>query len=78
MVYVVDKKKNAAFKGAEGHITADLIKQHLPPPSDDHLILVCGPPGMMKAMSGDKAPVSVPTFSTPGDHALQHNAQYNC
>jgi len=33
-----------------------MLKTHLPPPSADHLILVCGPPGLMKHVSGDKAP----------------------
>lgn len=28
---------------------------NIPPPSDDNLILVCGPPPMYKALSGDKA-----------------------
>lgn len=27
-----------------------MIKEHCPPPADDHLILVCGPDPMVKAM----------------------------
>ena len=52
--YVVDKASSDKWSGAVGHVTADLVKKLLPPPSDDHLILVCGPPPMMKAISGDK------------------------
>lgn len=39
-----------------GYITPALLKEHMPPPSDDSLVLVCGPPPMMKALSGDKLP----------------------
>lgn len=42
--------------GGVGYITKDMIKQHLPPPDKDNLIMVCGPPGMMDAISGNKAP----------------------
>ena len=28
----------------------------MPPPTDDNLVMVCGPPGLMKVVSGDKAP----------------------
>ena len=27
-----------------------MIKEHLPPPGDDAVILMCGPPGMIGAM----------------------------
>ena len=44
------------WEGGVGYLTPELAKQQLPKPSDDNLILVCGPPPMMKAISGDKAP----------------------
>lgn len=53
--YVVDKKEDPSFEGSEGYITEWVLRRHVPPPSDDSLILVCGPPPMMKAISGDKA-----------------------
>ncbi|CAL5228522.1 g11674 [Coccomyxa viridis] len=53
--YVVDKPSSWFWRGGKGHIDADMVKQQLPPPSDKNLILVCGPPPMMKALSGDKA-----------------------
>jgi len=54
--YVVIEKNTSYWKGDIGFITADLVKKYLPNQSDENLILVCGPPPMMKAISGDKAP----------------------
>lgn len=58
--YVVDKVPNpirgAFWGGSVGYVTEDVVAKHCPPPADDHLILVCGPPPMMNAISGDKAP----------------------
>lgn len=51
---MVDKKTSPAFVGSEGYITDEVLKAHAPPPSDDSMILVCGPPPMMKAISGEK------------------------
>lgn len=34
------------WKGGVGFITKEMIKEHLPAPSDDTLILMCGPPVM--------------------------------
>ena len=39
-----------------GFITKDLLAAHMPPPADSSLIMVCGPPPMLKAVSGDKLP----------------------
>ncbi|KAG4930179.1 hypothetical protein AAZX31_17G112900 [Glycine max] len=52
--YTVDNPtKN--WRGGAGYISKDVVVKGLPSPSDDTLILVCGPPGMMKAISGEKA-----------------------
>lgn len=52
--YTVDTpSKN--WMGGTGHISKDMAVKGLPAPSDDTLILVCGPPGMMEHISGDKA-----------------------
>ncbi|BDA51006.1 NADH-cytochrome b5 reductase 2 [Coccomyxa sp. Obi] len=53
--YVVDKPSSFFWRGGKGYITADIVKAQLPAPSDDNMILVCGPPPLMKAISGDKA-----------------------
>ncbi|KAH7850023.1 hypothetical protein Vadar_026632 [Vaccinium darrowii] len=52
--YTVDNpSKN--WKGGSGYISKDMVVKGLPAPSDDTLILVCGPPGLMNHISGDKA-----------------------
>ncbi|WJX95755.1 NADH-cytochrome b-5 reductase-like protein [Trifolium repens] len=52
--YTVDNPtKN--WKGGAGYISKDMVVKGLPAPSDDTLVLVCGPPGMMKHISGEKA-----------------------
>ncbi|KAK9902007.1 hypothetical protein WJX75_001000 [Coccomyxa subellipsoidea] len=53
--YVVDKPTSFFWRGGKGYITEDTVRKHLPAPSDDNLILVCGPPPLMRAISGDKA-----------------------
>ncbi|GAB4819014.1 hypothetical protein N2152v2_006060 [Parachlorella kessleri] len=54
--YVVDKANSKGWKGGVGYITSGMLQDHLPPPGDKSLVLVCGPPPMMKAISGDKLP----------------------
>lgn len=54
--YIVDKTDNKAWGGSVGYITKDLLAKLMPPPADDSLVLVCGPPGLMNAVSGDKLP----------------------
>lgn len=36
------------WKYSSGFVTADMIKEHLPPPGEATLILVCGPPRMVQ------------------------------
>lgn len=43
-----------AWRGSTGYVNQEMVETHLPPPSDDCMIMVCGPPPMMKAISGDK------------------------
>ncbi|KAJ8379868.1 hypothetical protein SKAU_G00006460 [Synaphobranchus kaupii] len=33
---------------SQGFISADMISEHLPPPADDNLVLMCGPPPMIQ------------------------------
>lgn len=55
MTYIVDKASSKGWQGETGYITKDLLARTMPPPSADSLVLVCGPPPMMAALSGDKA-----------------------
>ncbi|CAK9169158.1 unnamed protein product [Ilex paraguariensis] len=52
--YTVDNPTKD-WRGGAGYISKDMVVKGLPGPSDDTLILVCGPPGLMKHISGDKA-----------------------
>lgn len=47
----VDKAEEG-WTGPTGHVNASLIEAHLPKPSEDSVIFVCGPPGMMN-VSGE-------------------------
>lgn len=52
--YVLEKPA-ADWQGGKGYITKELLKQVLPEPKDgDFKVFVCGPPGLMKAVSGSK------------------------
>lgn len=57
--YVVDKPNwgGIFWKGGVGYVTRDMLAAHMPAATlgNDALIMVCGPPGMMNAVSGDKA-----------------------
>ncbi len=44
------------WNGETGFVSRDMIQKYLPAPSASTLIYVCGPPGMMNAISGNKAP----------------------
>lgn len=51
--YTVDNPSNN-WKGGVGYVSKDMVVKGLPSPGDDTLVLVCGPPGMMKHVSGEK------------------------
>jgi cytochrome-b5 reductase len=54
VLYLLDKPP-ANWKGGSGYVTAAMLKETMPTPNEKHLVLVCGPPGMMEAVSGGKA-----------------------
>ncbi|XP_056591235.1 NADH-cytochrome b5 reductase 3 [Triplophysa dalaica] len=45
--FTVDKAP-ADWEYSQGFINAEMIQEHLPPPSDDCMILMCGPPPMIQ------------------------------
>ncbi len=51
--FIASEDKSSSFK--PGFINIDELRQ-LDGPSPKHKVFVCGPPGMMKAISGTKAP----------------------
>lgn len=36
------------WRGLKGHVTEDIVKEHLFPPMEENLVLLCGPPAMMQ------------------------------
>lgn len=52
--YVLDKAPKS-WKGNTGYISKELLKTVLPEPKEENIkVFVCGPPGLMKAISGNK------------------------
>jgi cytochrome-b5 reductase len=52
--YVLDNPPQN-WSGGKGFITKDLLKTVLPEPKDENIkVFVCGPPGMMNSISGNK------------------------
>ncbi|CAF0931828.1 unnamed protein product [Brachionus calyciflorus] len=45
--YTIDKSVQSDWSYDIGFVNEDMIAKHLPPPSDDTLILMCGPPPMI-------------------------------
>lgn len=54
--YYILSQAPANWMGGVGHVTKEMIKAFMPPPHRvlDSIILVCGPPKFMEAVSGDK------------------------
>lgn len=54
--YIVSKAKwgGLLWKGSTGVISEAIAKAHLPAPAPDTALYVCGPPGFMAAVSGNK------------------------
>ncbi|KAJ1983179.1 NADH-cytochrome b5 reductase [Dimargaris verticillata] len=60
-VYYTLDNPEVAWKLGRGFITKEMAKEHLPEPStssNDMKLFVCGPPPMVKAISGSKASMS--------------------
>lgn len=45
------------WKGHVGHLNADVLRQRMPPPKDKNIVFVCGPPGYMQYLCGEKPSV---------------------
>lgn len=46
--YTVDRPPAGDWKHSVGFINAEMCRKHLPSPSEDTMLLVCGPPPMIK------------------------------
>lgn len=49
--YVIEKNVPTGWKYGVGYITQKMIEDHCPPPSQDSMLLWCGPPPMVDAMA---------------------------
>ena len=49
-----EELEESSWTGARGLITRELIEAHLPAPTDDVVIFVCGPPGMYESLCGPR------------------------
>uniref|UniRef100_A0A7S4T701 NADH-cytochrome b5 reductase n=1 Tax=Alexandrium monilatum TaxID=311494 RepID=A0A7S4T701_9DINO len=47
-------KHGREWKGLKGRIGPELIKQHTAPPSEDVLVMICGPPAMYDTLCGPR------------------------
>lgn len=58
VVAKLDNRDRVSFAGNvyEGYVSEKVIADTMPAPSSDSRILVCGPPGFMDAVSGNKTP----------------------
>lgn len=52
--YFVDKAAESWKDGTVGYITTEVLKKHLPAPSGDLKVFVCGPPPLYQSVSGAK------------------------
>ena len=46
--YTVDRPPAGGWGYSTGFITSEMIAAHLPPPGEDTVVLMCGPPPMVK------------------------------
>lgn len=53
--YTIDQP-SADWKGDTGHVNEQMLRKYMAAPNTNTLVFVCGPPGFMKHISGDKAP----------------------
>lgn len=44
--YTIDRSSES-WKYSTGYVNADIIKEHMYPPGDDTIVLMCGPPPMI-------------------------------
>ncbi|CAI2177791.1 13893_t:CDS:2 [Funneliformis geosporum] len=54
--YTLDKPpKDEFWTQGVGYVSEEMVKENIPAPNEDVLVLVCGPSGMMRKVSGEKA-----------------------
>jgi len=59
-VYYIVDKPTLHWSGFGGYITEDILRKTMPPPSENSLICVCGPPPMVKNICGERKSMKDP------------------
>jgi len=59
-VFYVLNNPPTGWKGGEGFVSRQMIEEHLPRPSADNLIMMCGPPAMNAAMQAHCQKIGYP------------------
>lgn len=54
VTYILSREEEGWKEGHHGHVTASLLHETMPAPSIDSLILVCGTPGFVTHVAGNK------------------------
>jgi len=55
IVYTLTREPSGSdWPGLRGRIDRALIEEHMPPPGEDALIFVCGPPSMYDTLTGPR------------------------
>jgi cytochrome-b5 reductase len=62
-VFFTLDRPEPGWPGGSGFVTPEMIKQHLPPPSPETQILVCGPPPMVNFVASHLAALQYPDES---------------
>lgn len=66
--YTVDRAE-PEWKYSHGFINSEMISKHIPPPADDTLVLICGPPAMVEY-------ACIPNLQKLGYNTAQHIFTY--
>lgn len=62
-VYYTLDQPSGSWEGGRGHVTKDLLEEHMPKPSRDSKVLLCGPPSMVNAVKNNLVEIG---FEAPG------------
>jgi len=54
--YTLDKPPAQGWKEGKGFVSAEMVKKFIPAPSNETLVMVCGPDAMVKMVAGAKTP----------------------
>jgi cytochrome-b5 reductase len=68
--------EGSGWTGRRGRIDAAMLRAHLPPPSDDVLIFVCGPPAMYDLLSGPRTDKALTGLLAEMGYSARHVVKF--